>query len=292
MKSNITFIWILFIRLQSLTAVHWNPKTPIQFYGNASLQCNVQKNGIGTPKWTGGYMREVLTYNEASFYKDKYSVQLDIQNNLYYLNITNFNENDVNVVYSCFCGFQKYSKNLTLDESHFLLIPKHETVNKTLNFGNGTLNLNVTFLKVWPEPRCSLTINEVQLTSLMRNHTERRNIFIYSVFSLQYIINERSVFVHMSCTIGTQKFEVFAKQVQDTAMENEVLEQERNTYIGIVVVALFVAITLIISIAIVVYQYHNRPMKTESGYVEDVYSPIYQRNSASPYPSAVGSKPG
>jgi hypothetical protein len=34
---------------------------------------------------------------------------------LYNLTILDFNEHDVNVLYTCYYGFEQYSKNLTLD---------------------------------------------------------------------------------------------------------------------------------------------------------------------------------
>jgi hypothetical protein len=38
---------------------------------------------------------------------------------LYNLAILDFNEHDVNVLYTCHYGFEQYSKNLTLDNGNF-----------------------------------------------------------------------------------------------------------------------------------------------------------------------------
>lgn len=99
--------------------MHWHPVEPIQFYQTASLVCHINISNHGIPKWTGGNMGEVLTYYRASFYNDKYTVLYDTKQQLYTLNITDFNEKDVNVVYSCFYGFEKSSRNLTLNAYKF-----------------------------------------------------------------------------------------------------------------------------------------------------------------------------
>ena len=58
-------------------------------------------------------------FERHSYYKEKYLVESNMQQMLYNLAILDFNEHDVNVLYTCHYGFEQYSKNLTLDNGNF-----------------------------------------------------------------------------------------------------------------------------------------------------------------------------
>jgi hypothetical protein len=57
--------------------------------------------------------------SRTSYYKEKYLVESNMQQMLYNLAILDFNEHDVNVLYTCHYGFEQYRKNLTLDNGNF-----------------------------------------------------------------------------------------------------------------------------------------------------------------------------
>ena len=69
--------------------------------------------------WSGGYSNYILTFNRVSYDKEKYLVELNMQQMLYNLTILDFNKHDVNVLYTCHYGLEQYSKNLTLDSGNF-----------------------------------------------------------------------------------------------------------------------------------------------------------------------------
>jgi hypothetical protein len=127
----ITTVWLFFILIRLIIniiyiyiyfkyfTVSWNPTSSIKFHANLTLECRIESTERGIPKWSGGYSNHILTFNRASYYKEKYLVELNMQQMLYNLTILDFNEHDVNVLYTCYYGFEQYSKNLTLDNGNF-----------------------------------------------------------------------------------------------------------------------------------------------------------------------------
>ena len=127
----ITTVWLFFILIRLIIniiyiyiyfkyfTVSWNTTSSIKFHANLTLECRIESTERGIPKWSGGYSNHILTFNRASYYKEKYLVELNMQQMLYNLTILDFNEHDVNVLYTCYYGFEQYSKNLTLDNGNF-----------------------------------------------------------------------------------------------------------------------------------------------------------------------------
>lgn len=115
--TDITIIYICFFYIYF--TVSWNTKSSIKFHANLTLECRIETTESGIPKWSGGYSNHILTFNRASYYKEKYLVELNMPQMLYNLTILDFNEDDVNVLYTCHYGYKLYSKNLTLDSGNF-----------------------------------------------------------------------------------------------------------------------------------------------------------------------------
>jgi hypothetical protein len=70
-------------------------------HANLALECRIESTERGIPMWSGGYSNYILTFNRVSYYKEKYLVELNMQQMLYNLTILDFNEHDVNVLYTC-----------------------------------------------------------------------------------------------------------------------------------------------------------------------------------------------
>jgi len=124
----ITTVWLFFILIRLIINIYiyfkyftvsWNTKSSIKFHANLTLECRIESTESGFPKWSGGYSNHFVTFNRGSYYKEKYLVELNMQQMLYNLTILDFNEDDVNVLYTCHYGFEQYSKNLTLDNGNF-----------------------------------------------------------------------------------------------------------------------------------------------------------------------------
>lgn len=198
---------ILFIYTKNSTAVFWNPVEPVQFYENACLICHLGYNRTGTPKWTGGFLDKIISYNAASFYEDKYTVHYDNNQKLYYLNISNFNENDVNVVYTCFYGFKKYSKKLTLENYRFERVPNEQSIKRHIGLNNTALTLNISINDVWPEPFCYPFISNQLLNATVISNAIKDGNFLHFEYSLDYEFDQyhSEIPVNVTCVIGTKK---------------------------------------------------------------------------------------
>ena len=117
--DNKYYIYIYIFLFFKYFTVSWNPTSSIKFHANLTLKYRIKSTEIGIPMWSGGYSNDILTFKRASYYKEKYLVELNMQQMLYNLAILDFNHHDVNVLYTCHYGFEQYSKNLTLDNGNF-----------------------------------------------------------------------------------------------------------------------------------------------------------------------------
>ena len=117
--DNQYYIYIYIYIYFKYFTVSWNTTSSIKFHAKLTLECRIESTEGGIPKWSGGYLNDILTFNRTSYYKEKYLVESNMQQLLYNLAILDFSEHDVNVLYTCHYGFEQYSKNLTLDNGNF-----------------------------------------------------------------------------------------------------------------------------------------------------------------------------
>ena len=202
--DHCSFLYILFVVqisiCESSTVISWNPTSSIKFHANLALECRIESTERGIPKWSGGYSNHILTFNRASYYKEKYLVELNMQQMLYNLTILDFNEHDVNVLYTCYYGFKQYSKELTLDNGNFKMVPEYEHVSSS--YANDILDLNITLEKVWPKPVCSLLINNKTYPEFTIEAVKPNGIFLDSEYTFRRKMNG-NVELFMTCIIGT-----------------------------------------------------------------------------------------
>ena len=117
--DNTYYIYIYIYLFFKYFTVSWNPTSSIKFHGNLTLECRIESTEGGILMWSGGYSNYILTFNRASYYKQKYLVELNKTQMLYNLTILDFSEHDVNILYTCHYAFERYSNNLTLASGNF-----------------------------------------------------------------------------------------------------------------------------------------------------------------------------
>lgn len=297
MKSVLCmFLIILCIYIQNATAVFWNPVEPVQFYENACLICHLGSNGTGTPKWTGGYLDEIITYNAASFYKDKYTVHYDNNQKLYYLNISNFDENDVNVVYTCFYGFQKYSRKLTLDKYRFELVPNEKTIKRHICLNNTALTLTIAITNVWPDPFCHLFINNQLLNYTARSNSSKEGTFLHFEYSLDYEFDQyqHEISVNITCVIGT-KHRIWHKIVPNLSEPPVNVCHKNDTVAIAILISVVASVTFALSLLFCWWICSKKCLPQLYGIDDSIVYGQYhvpQLNSASNACLAAGPKPG
>ena len=202
--DHCSFLYILFVVqisiCESSTVISWNPTSSIKFHANLALECRIESTERGIPMWSGGYSNYILTFNQVSYYKEKYLVELNMQQMLYNLTILDFNEHDVNVLYTCHYGFKRYSNNLTLASGNFTMLPEYEHVSSS--YANDILDLNITLEKVWPKPVCSLLINNKTYPEFTIEAVKPNGIFVDSEYTFRGKM-KGNVELFMTCIIGT-----------------------------------------------------------------------------------------
>ena len=231
-----SFLYILFVVqisiYESSTVISWNPTSSIKFHANLTLECRIESTEGGhILMWSGGYSNYILTFNRVSYCKEKYLVELNMQ---YNLTILDFNEHDVNVLYTCHYGFEQYSKNLTLDNGNFKMLPEYEHVSSS--YANDILDLNIMLEKVWPKPVCSLLINNKTYPEFTIEAVKPNGIFLDSEYTFRRKMNG-NVELFMTCIIGT--FETpytitrLIKQENTTSVTGENTENNTKSIIVI-----------------------------------------------------------
>ena len=72
--------------------------------------------------------------------------------------IKNYTESDLNINYTCYCGFKFYTKRLGLNDEDFIVPPLR--VDTHIQQSNGTLLIYLHVERVYPCPECSIVIGE------------------------------------------------------------------------------------------------------------------------------------
>lgn len=70
-------------------------------------------------QWSGGPDHNGLMYNGYSSNEEKYEEEANLSTNQFSLKIKTFSESDVNVNYTCSCGFSTFTQKLILNNTHY-----------------------------------------------------------------------------------------------------------------------------------------------------------------------------
>lgn len=90
---------------------------PLFFNKNVILKCHIKDCCPDDTQWTGGKTSSLLTLGRVSNNKAKYEESWGVDAS--YLKIKNFGIDDGNSLYTCFHGFSKHPKNLTIKGNNF-----------------------------------------------------------------------------------------------------------------------------------------------------------------------------
>ncbi|CAC5384098.1 unnamed protein product [Mytilus coruscus] len=140
-------------------------------------------------QWSGGPERRGLMYNGYSSDKNKYEEDLNFGSFEFSLIIKNLTESDINVNYSCSCGFYSSTSNLSINENWFHYPPTGINVMYSLEYD--LLRVVLDIKRVYPVPNCSLYFNN-SLTLKIVPATYKINGFVYSVtYNASYTLTEK-----------------------------------------------------------------------------------------------------
>ncbi|XP_076106174.1 uncharacterized protein LOC143074781 [Mytilus galloprovincialis] len=191
---NIVFLVILNLPC-IVNQVYWNVSSvPAMFGQNTVLTCHLEyilTNPKDCPvrQWSGGPEHKGLVYNGYSSNNNKYEEDIYFGSFDFSLIIKNLTASDINVNYSCSCGFQSSTRNLSLNENWFHYPPTG--INVKFSFENDLLLVFLDLQKVYPVPNCSLYFGN-SLTLKIVPVTYKANGFVYSVtYNASYRLLEK-----------------------------------------------------------------------------------------------------
>lgn len=186
--------------------LEWAPVLPIKFHQDVMLQCGIPNCCTNTTQWIGGPEGTLLTYQRHSLNNTKYKEIWG--RNVNYLVIKNFDLDDVNCVYTCYHGFDFYSRNLTIDGNQFELLPTKDTIKKEIKLSAGQLEVNIEFLEVYPKPECMISFGKEDISNQLLRHEQREvlSFFFRVKYYLKYEVcaEECNDSLTITCLIGSQ----------------------------------------------------------------------------------------
>ena len=106
--------------------VYWTLSNKPVIYGdNIILTCktgHVLTDRVECPirQWYGGHKDKLLLYNKVSRDVTKYEDRTNLSSTEFSLVIKNYTESDININYTCSCGFKSYTKRLGINNNNFI----------------------------------------------------------------------------------------------------------------------------------------------------------------------------
>lgn len=156
--------------------------------------------------------------------------------------------------------------------------PTKESVNITFSWSEPTLDVNITFLRIFPAPTCKLVLKDFNLDFERSENFQRQGMFIWGITTLHcklpstFCTSELDVI----CTLGQITFNVTSiKAERICGGLSDKLLQYIGCFIGVTIVAL-IAITLFL----ILYRCRKRTnIKSESAQCFD-YQRCYKDNQS------------
>jgi hypothetical protein len=98
---------------------------PVMYGDNVILTCQTghvltDTRECRVRQWYGGHKDKLLLYNKVSRDVTKYEDRTNLSSTEFSLVIKNYTESDININYTCSCGFKSYTKLLGLNDEDFI----------------------------------------------------------------------------------------------------------------------------------------------------------------------------
>jgi hypothetical protein len=94
---------------------------PVIYGDNIILTCKTDRRGAcQVRQWFGGHKNKLLLYNGVSVDATKYEDITNLSSTEFSLVIKSYTESDLNINYTCSCGFKSYTKHLALNDKDFI----------------------------------------------------------------------------------------------------------------------------------------------------------------------------
>ncbi|VDI76221.1 Hypothetical predicted protein [Mytilus galloprovincialis] len=190
----------------------------IIFKGYLILTCAV--NGIRTVdrdvtrQWSMGNDDQLLSYNGRINSRRKYEETV-LPGNEFTLKIFNVTEADLNVTYQCRYGFDSANTFIEINEYNYVNPPTPESTSIRYIFEKemDTINISVSFKKVFPLPSCSLNIDAPNFDVTNLSEYEVAIDVNLSLRLQRRVACDRSF--NISCLLGRKQYDVGYLTIKD-----------------------------------------------------------------------------
>lgn len=268
---------IIFILPCVISQVYWNiSSVPAIFGQNAVLTCHlkdifIKSKDCAVRQWSGGPDRRGLVYNGYSSDNTKYEEDVHMGSNEFSLIIKNLTESDVHVNYSCSCGFNTFTKNLSVNENSFQYPPTG--VNIIFVLETDLLRVTLDIKKVYPVPNCFLYFGNSLILEIDPAKYKTNGV-VYSVtYNASYTLKatDCNKQPEIKCTLRhvaepfifkeNETYDCLVDKSLSIALKNDtrMLGQSKDSksikVVTLEIALLAVAVLVIIFIIVIVYNY-------------------------------------
>lgn len=275
------FLLLYLTSTRIFSKVSWKLSTiPAIFGQNIVLVCIIDDKLLSSRdclvrQWSGGPDHKGLVYNGYSSNETKYGEYLELESDTFSLIIKNLSESDVNVLYTCSCGFDSFTNSLSMEENTFHYPPT--TRHMSFSVEKGLLHVVIDFEKVFPMPICWLYIGVTLKSKLNLVKYHISGIVYSSIYELEYQLHKQTCKnelmvkcefngtvnpvnftenVTTNCQIYIQQVNTYTPNTTHVSFENQT---SRQFTMEIYVVVPSILVTLLVIIVLIFCLYRNSP---------------------------------
>ncbi|VDI47622.1 Hypothetical predicted protein [Mytilus galloprovincialis] len=171
---------------------------PVSFGKHTVLRCFIDNAVVGNDshprvrQWTGGQYYNMLCTDGGCGDPNKYEMLIRNTSKEFDLLIHNFSNSDLNYNYTCTCGFDSCTKNLSVEPNHIMSVPTITQLIKDKRYiNNDSMEIEIILEKVNPVPNCSAWfqgrfINDAT-TSVMKWYTYHNDVKVIYNFPVDSV---------------------------------------------------------------------------------------------------------
>lgn len=227
-------------------------KPPIVYEENATLFCNTSTVPDCKTSWMKG--TSVIVHQGATVNPSKY-IELKVLDG-YLLIITNISTSDINVSYTCLADRLSYQELLLVSEDNFLVKPKNETTKVEFFQTETQLDVNISFQKIFPEPKCVLLFQDEKVGSRNTVSLHKNGMFSEGTIQLSHQFTTtccHGIFT-VICKLCEQVFKIGSISVQQEC--HETLYMPTGIIIGL-------SVPVVLGTLYIIYYCVQRPNRDE-----------------------------
>ena len=164
---------------------------PVMYGDNIILTCKTgyvltDANECPARQWYSNHTEKLLLFNEVSRDVTKYEGRTNLSSTEFSLVIKSSIESDLNINYTCTCGYKSYTKRLSLNDNNFIVPPLR--VDTHIQQSNEKLSIYLHIERVYPRPELFIAIGERTLFDNLIFTSVKSDVFYYGTYEESFKI--------------------------------------------------------------------------------------------------------